>query len=469
MTDSTNPTLTALATLASQTPSIQYIPPSSPDFDQLRTIYAHPEITPLAILRPTTEPALASTISFLARNQIDFTIRAGGHDMHGRSTKTDTVVVDLRLLNTVRVDPSSSTATIAGGALIRDVIATLQSAGYITPIGSIASVGYAGWAMYGGYGAYSSRFGLGVDQIVGARVVTVTGETITADKDLLKAIRGAGGAFGVLAEVTVKVYKLDRILAGIVVFDSGDLPGVIRKFEEGYRTLSSEGQGLPAALGIHQVVLNFPTATFGVLVLWADEDIKAGEAWVDKICALGPVASRTVTGTTPLAWLDEQSKLVAQSTQGRMWTVNLRRITDEVARVIGDFTGNGRFPADPHVLFDIHELRAGSPSVGSETRAGAGAGKDSVFNARDPHFVIEICPTVSYQVKLKGAMTWGREFCDALKATDRGNILDASYVSFLAEDEFDHERVYGEDLGFLRDVKGRLDPGNVFRNAISYL
>jgi FAD/FMN-containing dehydrogenase len=384
--------------------------------------------------------------------------------MHGRSTKPNTVVVDLRLLNKVQVNPTTSTATIAGGALIRDVITTLQPAGYITPIGSIASVGYVGWAMYGGYGTYSSRFGLGVDQIVAARVVTATGEIVTAnadsDAELLKAIRGGGGAFGVIAEVTVRVYKLERILAGILVFDSSELPKVVREFSRGYRALSKEE--LPAALGLHQVVLNFPTPTFGVLVMWADADIETGEKWVDKICDLGPVVSRNVTQTTPLAWLEEQSKLVAQSTQGRMWTVNLRQITDEVAGVIGEFTS--RFPADPHALFDLHELRAVSPFA-----AASGAGKDSVFIAREPHFVVEICPTVSDAGKLEGALAWGWEFCDALKATDKANILDASYVSFLAENEFELQSVYGENLGFLRDVKGRVDPRNVFRNAISYL
>jgi FAD/FMN-containing dehydrogenase len=464
MAESANPTLTALSTLASQNPSIHYIPPSSPDFDQLRAIYAHPELTPLAILRPTTESALAATVSFLASNKIDFTLRAGGHDMHGRSTKNNTVVIDLRLLNDVTIDPATSTATVAGGALIRDVVTALQPAGYITPIGSIASVGYVGWAMYGGYGTYSSRFGLGVDQIVAARVVTATGEIVTADagagSELLKAIRGGGGAFGVLVQVTIRVYKLETILAGILVFDSADLSKVVREFSQGYRALSSEG--VPAALGVHQVVLNFPTPTFGVLVMWADEDLAGGEKWVDKICQLAPVVSRTVVPTTPLAWLEEQSKLVAQSTQGRMWTVNLRQITDEVAGVIGQFTS--RFPADPHALFDLHELRAASPSA-----AASGAGKDSVFNARDPHFVVEICPTVSDEGKLEGALAWGQEFCDALKATDKENVLGASYVSFLAADEFDHQRVYGEDLGFLRDVKGCVDPGNVFRNAISYL
>ncbi|KAL2864296.1 FAD-binding oxidoreductase [Aspergillus lucknowensis] len=313
--------------------------------------------------------------------------------MHGRSTKPDTVVVDLRLLSTVTLDEDAGTATVAGGALIRDVVSTLQGQGFITPVGLIASVGYVRWAMYGGYGAYASRFGLGVDQIVSARVVTVSGEIVTADagSDLLQGIRGAGGAFGVILDLTVRVYKLSSILAGIIVFDSSDLPGVVRKFEDGYRALGNAPNGLPAPLYLHQIVPNFPTPVLGALFMWANEDTATGEEWIEKICALAPVMSQTVTQATRLAWLDEQSKLFAQNMLGRMWTINLRQITDEVAGVIGEFTGNRRFPDDPHVLFDIHELRGGTPSA---TRQGAGIGKDSVFHAQDPHFVIEICPTV---------------------------------------------------------------------------
>ncbi|KAL2819395.1 D-lactate dehydrogenase [Aspergillus granulosus] len=456
-------TLTTLATFASQNPDIHYVDPTSPDFNGLRRIYAHPEIIPSAILRPETEDAVAATVSFLASNRIEFTIRAGGHDMHGRSTKNDTVVLDLRLLNKVHVDPVSSTATVGGGTLIRDVIAATQPKGFVTPTGSISSVGYIGWAMYGGYGAYSAQFGLGVDQIIGAKVVTAAGETVAADAELLKAIRGGGGAFGVITEVTIRVYKVEKILAGIIVFDSADLAGVVRKFNDGYRALSA--QGLPAALSLSQAVLNLPTPTFGLLFMWASEEIETGEAWVEKICSLAPVVSRTVKETTPLDWLDEQYKLVAQETRGRLWSLNIRQITDEVAGVIGDFTS--RLPADPHTLFNIHELRTGSPSVSA---AGKNEHADSsVFNARVPHFLIEICPTVDDEKKLEAGLVWGKEFWEALKATEKGNILAASYVSLLAEEEFDHAAVYGEELEFLRGVKARVDPGNVFRNAISYI
>jgi len=72
-------------------------------------------------------------------------------------------------------------------------------------------VGYAGWSMLGGYGPFSSSYGLGVDQIVGAKVVKADGEVIDADNELLFGIRGAGGTLGVVVELTIKVYPVGKV------------------------------------------------------------------------------------------------------------------------------------------------------------------------------------------------------------------------------------------------------------------
>lgn len=151
--------------------------------------------------------------------------------MHGRSMKNGAVALDLRRINHVhvQVDKETATARIGGGSLMADVIAELQREGFITPVGTIGQVGYVGWAMYGGYGQYSALFGLGVDQIVGAKVVNATGEIVEADRELLKGIRGAGGAFGVVAELTVSIYKLDKVNSDSMSWREGsDFPGIGR-------------------------------------------------------------------------------------------------------------------------------------------------------------------------------------------------------------------------------------------------
>jgi FAD/FMN-containing dehydrogenase len=191
----------------------------SESFDTLRPIFVNPHTKPLAIIRPSTIEAVSATVSFLATNQIPFTVRVGGHDMHGRSVEDGGVVLDLRLLNHVVINKSGSeakggkiaTARIGGGVLIGDLLSALEPHGLATPVGTVAGVGYLGWAMHGGYGPYSSGFGLGVDQIVAAKVVDATGSIVDADGELLKGIKGAGGAFGVVVEAVVRVYELDSV------------------------------------------------------------------------------------------------------------------------------------------------------------------------------------------------------------------------------------------------------------------
>jgi FAD/FMN-containing dehydrogenase len=77
--------------------------------------------------------------------------------------------------------------------------------------GTVASVGYVGWATLGGYGPFSSSHGLGVDQILSAKLVNAKGELVEASEELLQAIRGAGGSFGVIVELTIKVYPLKEV------------------------------------------------------------------------------------------------------------------------------------------------------------------------------------------------------------------------------------------------------------------
>lgn len=77
--------------------------------------------------------------------------------------------------------------------------------------GTVASVGYTGWATLGGYGPLTFHYGLGVDQIIGARIVNARGEVENANEELLVGIRGGGGSLGVIVELTIKVYPVNEV------------------------------------------------------------------------------------------------------------------------------------------------------------------------------------------------------------------------------------------------------------------
>jgi hypothetical protein len=243
----------------------------------------------------------------------------------------------------------------------------------------------------------------------------------------------------------------------MIMFKSDNLSKVIPEYNQDYRALAAEG--LPPSLSVQQGILNAPTPTFTVLFVWSSPDLSEGHKWLDKIKSLGPFIASTVQETTPRGCLEDAAQHFAKSTQGRMWTISLRTITDQVADVIAHYTS--RMPPDPHILFDMHELRACSPS--------ARPNPHSVFSAREPQFAVEINTIVEDAEKLEEALNWGREFRDALRKTSAENLFPVQYLSFMREEEVDHENVFGEQVSFLRGLKERFDPDNVFKAAISYL
>ncbi|PYI27852.1 FAD-binding domain-containing protein [Aspergillus indologenus CBS 114.80] len=449
-----------LTAFLSEHPGIRCVLPSASEFSEYSTVFTQPANTsPSAVLRPTTVQDVAEAVSFLAAHGIDFTVRAGGHDMWGRGIKDGTVALDLRLLNQVRLDQETSTARIGGGTLQGDVVTTLQQDGYMTPVGTIATVGYVGWAMYGGYGPYCPVFGLGVDQIVGAKVVTAAGEVVDADGELLKAIKGAGGAFGVVVEVTVKTYKLNQIFAGTIMYNSDDLGSTIQQFSRGYERLKAE-EGIPPQLSLQPAIIKAPSPTLVVLFVWASADTQAGRGWLDKISSLAPVVATTVQPTTPTAWLAGAAQFAPASTRGGVYTINLKSITDEVAAVMVRYALS--IPRDPHTFWGVHELRGGTVSAQSKA--------DAVFAAREGHLMFEILAIAESEENLDEVLAWGRNFQRALLATERKNIVPASYLSFMRREEVDRGKAFEkEDLVLLRRVKERVDPQNVFCNAISYI
>ncbi|RAH40148.1 FAD-binding oxidoreductase [Aspergillus brunneoviolaceus CBS 621.78] len=435
-----------LAGFFANNPSIQHATPSSPKFAELRAAYVSlPDLNPLVIARPSTVEAAASMVSFVVANDIPFTIRSGGHDSFGRFIRNGAVAVDMRLINYVEIDQESSTARIGGGILGGD-------------FGTVSSVGYAGWAMYGGYGPYSSKFGLGVDQILAAKVINAQGELVDADTELLKALRGAGGAFGVVAELTIPVHRLAQTLAGAIAFQSDDLPAVIRQYNTGYQALCAEG--IPAELTLQQSVLNLPHGkTLVVLFVWASSDIKTGQLWAEKISALAPVAHNAVQSTTPLTYLTCTDRMVPSHTRGRVRTISLKRLSEEVLDVIS--TSVLKMPTDPHTFFAMHEIRTGTPSAQGHS--------DSVFAVREGLFVFEIIANAQREENLDLATAWGQEFWSELSRTNQESFLPSTYLSLTAPKEVQMSRIFGENFAWLVVMRGKHDPRGVFAAATARL
>lgn len=212
MASSSGAVPTPLKSLFEAYPGLYYVTSSSPDYPSIRATYALDNLAvPLAIVRPKTAEEVSAVVKHAISNGIDFVIRSGGNDLFGRSQVHGALTIDLRDIDYVEIDEKKSTAKVGGGILNGTLGAALSEKGLATAVGAIPFVGFTGWATYGGYGLLSSKFGLGVDQILGAQVVNAEGNIVDADEQMLKGIRGAGGNFGVIVELTIKVYPLKKV------------------------------------------------------------------------------------------------------------------------------------------------------------------------------------------------------------------------------------------------------------------
>ena len=313
-----NPQGVSIDTLIADAPSLAELYNCSDELDIYTRSSPHYEVIgeqwnklgstrPLALIRPHTEAAVQAIVRFCSAHEIPFAVRSGGNAWHGQSRPgNDGIQIDMRAMNSVEIvkyervtsDGSSGVALIGGGTLCAGVEKQLHAEGVITPTAWTSSVGFIGWACGGGYGVLSSKWGMGCDNIVGARLILASGEIVDTDdeqhKELLWAVRGAGnGTFGVITELRVKVYPYPAMLSGLIGFPLTEVKEVIRGFrglEESGRRGYSTGESC---------VIYPPGAVplFCFIFAWIAEDgnLDEGKAHLEKIKSLGPVVLDTVS------------------------------------------------------------------------------------------------------------------------------------------------------------------------------
>lgn len=259
----------------------------SPHFDSLKSIWnlKYANNKPLALIRPVKISEVSTVIQFCVSNKLPLTVRSGGHDLFGRSIVHNAVVLDIRELNSINLGEDEKTVVIGGGVQSGDLVNFLDTKGLVTPSSLASIVGWPGWAFGGGFGPLVNAYGLGVDQIVSARVVTADGQVKEADPELLWGIKGAGGAFGVVTDLTIKVYPLTKMLGGMVLFHFDQAGKVI---EEVQRIFETEVAPKELCIGVH-FSKRGGAPMLAMAFSWASEELEEGRKWLDRIKSLGNV------------------------------------------------------------------------------------------------------------------------------------------------------------------------------------
>ena len=207
-----HPTAAAIDTLRNGLRG-EVLDPSHPSYDATRVVWnGMIDRRPALIVRPKNAGDVTAAVSFARDHGLVISIRSGGHNVAGYAVCEGGLMIDMTLMNGVRVSATLDRASVEGGAHWLDVDAATTPFNRATPGGLISGTGVAGLTLSGGIGWLRGRHGLSCDNLVAADVVTADGHLVqcseTDNPDLLWALRGGGGNFGVVVNFEFKLHDI---------------------------------------------------------------------------------------------------------------------------------------------------------------------------------------------------------------------------------------------------------------------
>ncbi|MGY4642659.1 FAD-binding oxidoreductase [Cellulomonas sp. URHB0016] len=402
---------------------------------------------PAALVRCLDEADVRAALLVAREHDLPLSVRGGGHDWAGRALTDHGVTLDLSAMRDVVVDRSRGVAHVLGGALVSDVVGSAAAHGLGAATAVVRSVGMLGMTMAGGYGGLLGRFGLAADNLVSADVVLADCTRVKAgpqeNTELLWALRGGGGNFGVVTAARVKLHPLGPVLGGMVLYPFEQAAQVLR----GYREVLADA---PDELTVMAGLLTGPTGEPAVFVAptWCG-DLAEGEPVVAALSRLGtPVAGGA--GPTPYAELlrmfDAGAAAGNRYALGTRW---LPGLTDDAIAVLVDAAAHFSSPGS---LLALHHFHGAATRVAPETTA---------FALRSEHLLAEVIAGWRPGPVTDDAphLTWVREVGAALAP----GALPGGYPNILGPQDADRARLgFGANAARLLATKHRYDPDGVF-------
>jgi FAD binding domain/Berberine and berberine like len=424
-------------------------------YEQARRLFnAMIDKHPAAIARCRDVGDVTASVRFGREHHLDVAIRGGGHNGPGLGSVEGGLVIDLSLMNGVRIDPDARIGQVAGGCLTGDLDHAAQALGLATPTGIVSTTGIGGLALGGGHGYLTRKYGLTIDNLLSADLVLADGRFVTAsprkNPDLFWAIRGGGGNFGVVTGFSFRLHPVGTVAAGPTIWPLEDAPEVLRFYRDFIHRSPLELNGW---CGLHTIPPSplFPSELHGkkvCMIVW---------------CYLGPLkqAERLLApfrkiGSLALFGVQEMPYSVLQTlfdgfyAPGLNWywkTDFVKELSDEAIRRHLEF--GRRLPT-------LHSTMHLYPIDGAPSRVSKRATAWSYRDARWTQVIVGVDPEPS---SAQRARTWATEYWNSLHPYSMGG----GYVNMMMEEGPDRIRAaYGENYSRVATIKRKYDPMNFF-------
>jgi len=431
--------------------------PGEDGYDAARTIWnAMIDRRPALVARCLDAADVINAVKLARDEKLLVAVRSGGHNIAGNAVCDGGLLIDLSLMKSVRVDPASGTARVEPGATLADFDKEAQAFGLATPLGINSTTGVAGLTLGGGFGWTTRKFGLTVDNLISADVVTADAKLVRVSEkehqDLFWALRGGGGNFGIVTSFEFKLHPLGpEVLSGLIVHPLEKAGELLPEF----RRIANEA---PDELTIWAVMRKAPPLPFlptewhgkEVLIFAAcySGDMEEGQKAVKPLRALG---SPIVDVISPHQFTDWQAAFDPLLTPGARNYWKSHDFTDfpnAAIKVILDAVRS--LPSPECEVFIAHV-------GGAMARVDANA---TAWANRDAHFIMNAHTRWRDKAQDSACIAWARQLFEATAPFASGSV----YVNFMPEDENERvEKAYGANYWQLAEIKRRYDPDNFFR------
>jgi FAD/FMN-containing dehydrogenase len=431
------------------------ITPEDEGYEEGRKVYnAMVDRRPRVVVRPVDVADVIAAVNLARENELDLSIRGGGHSVPGFGTCDDGVAIDLSRMRSVRVDPKAKTARAEGGATWGDFNHATYGFGLATTGGIISTTGIGGLTLGGGIGYLARGFGLSCDNLLSCDVVTADGTFLTAsdseNADLFWALRGGGGNFGVVTSFEYQVHPVRDIYGGPIFYELDRAGDVLRFFSEFIANAPEQMGGFPA-FQIAPPLPFIPEERHGdtfcaIVACWAGP-IEEGESAVKPLRDVAPIVAEHV-GPMPYPALNSAFDALVPPGLQHYWKANF--VTELTDPAIEAHVEHGAKLPAVNSTVHIYPINGACHRVESE---------ETAFGHRDANFAAVIAGMWPDPADNENNIQWVRDYYGATAPHSE----EGGYINFAADDDQDRAPAnYGVNYERLVEIKRKYDPGNLF-------
>jgi len=422
--------------------------PGDTGYDEARTIpNAMIDRRPAIIARCAGTADVIACVRFAREHDLLVSVRGGGHSVAGKSVCEDGLMIDLSAMKGIRVDPARKTVRAQTGVKLGEFDRETQAFGLATTQGVVPTVGMSGLTLGGGWGHLHAKYGLAVDNVIGADVVTADGELLTVsateNPDLFWGIRGGSGNFGVVTSLEFRVHEVGPVFGGAVFYPAAKARDVLHFWREFAAASPDELVTQGGSFRLPDGVL-----VFGIAACYCGA-VAEGERVLAPLRKFGsPVAD----ALSPMSYVQLQSMFEPFFPPGRhVYTKSnfLRDLSDEAIETAVQYVGKS---PSPYTFAPFIEHWHGAATRVAPT--------DTAFSHRQYSWNFLAWSMWTSPSETEKNLQWTRECCDAM----RPYLVAGSYGNYVTDEgEAIAREAYGPNYDRLVALKNKYDPTNFFR------